>query len=131
MRAKTTDGHAFSAGGIMLIVIVLLVGSLLGMGYFFLRSGQLANDDQVYIQKLGDQRVLSQEIAKLASQAARGRLDAFPALQTAYNKFDEILNSRKSVFVTFSKPDGSHLSQRAYRLRQPFTDSSNPGQKSG
>jgi len=91
MRTTTTDGSAFSAGGIMLIVIVLLVGSLLGMGYFFLRSGQLASDDQIYIQKLGEQRVLSQEIAKLASQAARGRLDAFPALQIAYNKFDEIL----------------------------------------
>jgi twitching motility protein PilJ len=97
MRATTTDGRAFSAGGIMLIVIVLLVGSLLGMGYFFLRSGQLASDDQVYIQKLGDQRVLSQEIAKLASQAARGRLDAFPQLQNAYTEFQQILTYQKSV----------------------------------
>ena len=97
MRTTTTDGRAFSAGGIMLIVIVLLVGSLLGMGYFFLRSGQLASDDQIYIQRLGEQQVLSQEIAKLASQAARGRLDAFPALQIAYNKFDDILKYQMSV----------------------------------
>jgi len=97
MRTTTSDGRAFSMGGIMLIVIVLLVGSLLGMGYFFLRSGQLASDDQIYIQRLGEQRVLSQEIAKLASQAARGRLDAFPALQIAYNKFEEILKYQMSV----------------------------------
>ncbi len=97
MRTTTSDGRAFSMGGIMLIVIVLLVGSLLGMGYFFLRSGQLASDDQIYIQRLGEQRVLSQEIAKLASQAARGRLDAFPALQIAYNKFDEILKYQMAV----------------------------------
>ena len=97
MKATTSDGHAFSAGGIMLIVIVLLVGSLLGMGYFFLRSGQLASDDQTYIERLGDQRVLSQEIAKLASQAARGRLEAFQSLQNAYNKFEEILKYQLSV----------------------------------
>ena len=53
------------------------------------------NSNQIYIQKLGEQRVLSQEIAKLASQAARGRLDAFPALQIAYNKFDDILKYQK------------------------------------
>ncbi len=92
MKARTTDGSAFSSGGIMLIVIVLLVGALLSMGYFFLRSGQLASDDKVYVERLGEQKVLSQEIAKLASQATRGRLEAFPELQVARNKFQEILD---------------------------------------
>lgn len=97
MKLKTTEGQAFSSGGVMLIVIVLLVGALLGMGWFFLRSTQLASADQVYIARLGEQKVLSQELAKLASQAARGRLDAFPELQVARNKFDEILKYQSSA----------------------------------
>ncbi len=97
MKLKTTEGQAFSSNGVMLIVIVLLVGSLLGMGWFFLRSTQLATGDQVYIAKLGEQSVLSQELAKLASQAARGRLDAFPELQVARNKFQENLNYQLNV----------------------------------
>jgi len=97
MKARTRDGSAFSSGGIMLIVIVLLVGSLLGMGYFFLRSGQLATGDKIYVERLGEQKVLSQEIAKLASQATRGQLEAFPELQVARNKFQEILNYQKGT----------------------------------
>ncbi|MGD8925319.1 MAG: hypothetical protein PVG20_00630, partial [Thioalkalispiraceae bacterium] len=91
MRATTTDGQAFSAGGIRIIVLLLVFVSLAGLGYFFYTNAQQASADQTYIQRLGDQRVLSQEIAKLASSAARGRLDAFPALQTAYSKFKDIL----------------------------------------
>jgi len=97
MKLKTNEGQAFSSGGVMLIVIVLLVGSLLTMGWFFFRSTTLVQDDQVYISRLGEQKVLSQEIAKLASQAARGRLDAFPELQVARNKFDEILKYQVGV----------------------------------
>ncbi len=97
MKLKLSDGSAFSSGGIMLIVIVLLVFSLLGMGYFFIRSGQQAVDDQVYIQRIGEQKVLSQELAKLASQASRGELDAFAELQAARNKFDDILKYQVRV----------------------------------
>ncbi len=97
MKLKTSEGRAFSAGGLMLIVIVLLVVSLLGMGWFFWQSTQLAAGDQRYIQQLGEQKVLSQEIAKLASQAARGRLEAFPELQAARDKFEQILQRQVSV----------------------------------
>jgi twitching motility protein PilJ len=86
-----TGVTGFTAGGIMLIVTVLLVASLLGMGFFFWRSGQLAEADQTYIQRLGEQKVLSQEIAKLASQAARGRLESFPELQKAHDRFAQTL----------------------------------------
>ncbi len=97
MRARTSDGKAFSAGGIMLIVIALLVLSLVAMGIFFVRSGQLAEADQVYITQLGEQKVLSQEIAKLASEASRGRLEAFNALQESYTAFDKVLSRQMSV----------------------------------
>jgi len=97
MRATTSDGKAFSAGGIMLIVIALLVLSLVAMGIFFVRSGQLAEADQQYITQLGEQKVLSQEIAKLASEASRGRLEAFNALQESYSAFVKILGNQMAV----------------------------------
>ena len=47
--------------------------------------------DREYINRIGDQRVLSQELAKLASQAARGDINAFGPLQKDRNDFDETL----------------------------------------
>ena len=43
------------------------------------------------LNRIGDQRVLSQELAKLASQAARADIKAFPPLQKNRNLFDETL----------------------------------------
>ncbi len=94
MRATTTDGKAFTAGGIMAIVIALLILTLVAMAFFFVRGGQFAEADQRYITQLGEQKVLSQEIAKLASEASRGRLEAFNALQESYTAFDKILKSQ-------------------------------------
>jgi len=90
----TTDGKAFTAGGVMLIVIVLLVGSLMGMSYFFVSSAQLAVGDKAYIRDLGEQKVLSQEIAKLAAQASRGELAAFDTLQREHDEFKKILKGQ-------------------------------------
>lgn len=97
MKLKSSSGQAFSSGGLTLILSLLLTGSLLGMFYFFWQNGQLASDDTRYITRLGEQKVLSQEIAKLASQAARGQLEAFPELQVARTKFQDILSFQKNV----------------------------------
>ena len=97
MKLKTNEGQAFSSGGITLILAILLTASLIGMFYFFWQNGQLGSADKRYISRLGEQKVLSQELAKLATQAARGRLDAFPELQVARNKFQEILNYQNKV----------------------------------
>ena len=92
MKLKSNEGQAFSAGGVTLIMAIMLTASLVGMFYFFYQNGKLGSDDKTYISRIGEQKVLSQELAKLASQAARGRLEAFPDLQVARNKFQEILN---------------------------------------
>lgn len=97
MKLKTNEGQAFSSGGLTLILAILLTASLIGMFYFFWQNGQLGSADKRYISRLGEQKVLSQELAKLATQAARGRLDAFPELQVARNKFQEILNFQNKV----------------------------------
>ena len=97
MKLKSNEGQAFSAGGVTLIMAILLIASLIGMFWFFYQNGQLGTADKTYISRLGEQKVLSQELAKLASQAARGRLESFPELQVARNKFQEILNYQNKV----------------------------------
>ena len=47
--------------------------------------------DREFINRIGDQRVLSQQLAKLASQASRGDIKAFAPLQRDRNEFDETL----------------------------------------
>lgn len=93
MKTKATmQMTGFSSGGIMLILILLLIGAALGMIGMFYVSALGDKQDKTYIEKLGTQRVLSQEIAKLASLAARGRVEAFPALQKARDEFQGILD---------------------------------------
>jgi len=97
MKLKTKEGRAFSAGGLTLIMAMLLLVSLAGMTWFFVRNAQLGSVDKTYISRLGEQKVLSQELAKLASQASRGRGEAFGDLQKARNQFQSILNYQMST----------------------------------
>ena len=82
-------------GRTMVLVIVLLIVSVLAMGIYFGLSAVQDAKDKTYISKIGKQQVLSQEIAKLASQAARGDVVAFNLLQRARDEFEEILNYQK------------------------------------
>ena len=59
-----------SAGKLMVYLTFLLVAALLAMGVFFFITVQQEAGDREYINKIGDQRVLSQEIAKLSSWTA-------------------------------------------------------------
>jgi twitching motility protein PilJ len=93
MKTKATmQMTGFTSGGIMLILIALLIGAALGMIAMFYSSAQSDKQDKIYIEKLGQQRVLLQEIAKLASQAARGRVESFPELQKTRDDFQGILD---------------------------------------
>ena len=82
-------------GRTMVLVIVLLIVSVLAMGIYFGLSAIQDAKDKTYISKIGEQQVLSQEIAKLASQAARGDVVAFNLLQRSRDQFEEILNYQK------------------------------------
>jgi twitching motility protein PilJ len=61
----------------------------MGIAYSFIVIQEAK--DREYINRIGDQRVLSQQLAKHASQAARGEFKAFPLLQKDRNDFDETL----------------------------------------
>ena len=82
-------------GRTMASVIVLLIVSVVAMIVFFFMSATQDEKDKTYISRIGTQQVLSQEIAKLASQASRGDEEAFKLLQQSRDKFEEILNYQK------------------------------------
>ncbi|MDT9121153.1 type IV pili methyl-accepting chemotaxis transducer N-terminal domain-containing protein, partial [Escherichia coli] len=48
-----------------------------------------SNYDKEYISHAGELRVLSQRIAKNATEAATGKAEAFPLLKEARNGFEE------------------------------------------
>jgi twitching motility protein PilJ len=78
-------------GRLMVYLIVLLITTIIVMGVAYSFIVIQDAKDREYINRIGDQRVLSQELAKLASQAARGDINAFGPLQKDRNEFDETL----------------------------------------
>lgn len=80
-----------SSGRIMVYLIILLIATIVVMGVTYSFIVIQETKDREYINRIGDQRVLSQELAKLASQAARADIQAFPKLQKNRNEFDETL----------------------------------------
>ncbi len=80
-----------SSGRLMVYLIVMLISAIIVMGVSYSFIVIQEAKDREYITRIGDQRVLSQQLAKLASQAARGDIKAFPPLQKSRNEFDETL----------------------------------------
>lgn len=80
-----------SLGRLMVYLIVMLVISMIVMGVAYSLIVIQESKDREYITRIGDQRVLSQQLAKLASQAGRGDIKAFPKLQKDRDDFDTTL----------------------------------------
>ncbi|MGD8795353.1 MAG: hypothetical protein PVH51_00780, partial [Thiohalophilus sp.] len=75
-----------STGRLVVLLGLLLLASVLAMGVSFYLNAEKEAQDVEYINRIGDQQVLSQEIAKFATQAARGDLEAFPKLAKVRNQ---------------------------------------------
>ena len=71
------------------MVFLLITIIVMGIAYSFTVIQE--EKDREYINRIGDQRVRSQQLAKLASQAARGDNKAFVQLQKDRNEFDTTL----------------------------------------
>ncbi len=80
-----------SSGRLMVYLIVMLVLSMIIMGAAYSLIVIQESKDREYINRIGDQRVLTQQLAKLASQAGRGDIKAFPKLQRDRDAFDTTL----------------------------------------
>ncbi len=94
---KLTAGAANKS---ILVLFLVAIASVVAMGVTSFKVAQQDNEDKNFIGRLGDQRVLSQEIAKLASQAARGNLDSFAGLQQARDSFAKTLDFQRKMMPT-------------------------------
>jgi len=77
-------------------VLGALILSIIIMGVIFFLVGRQTNFDKEYIRLSGEQRVLSQRIAKYALEAAVGKQDAFVKLKEYRDKFQLTVNALKN-----------------------------------
>lgn len=86
-----------STDRLMLVLFAFLIVSVVALGVTYIFVAKEASLDKTYISKIGDQRVISQEIAKLTSQSARGDLAAFPLLNKSRDEFQTILEYQQGI----------------------------------
>ncbi len=102
----------------MIYLMVLLVASVVAMGLMYGRVVMLENQDREFISRIGDQRVLAQEIAKDAQLAARGHLDVFPRLQQERDRFESILKQQERVMPAEGRGALNQLKQAWAKMRK-------------
>ena len=82
---QSTNSQIFAVG----IALIVLLISLVAVSYFITRN---SNYDVEYGAYASDLRVLSQEVAKNATEAASGKKAAFEQLMKSRNEFEKKLN---------------------------------------
>lgn len=90
---QSTNSQIFAVG----IALIVLLISLVAVSYFITRN---SNYDVEYGAYASDLRVLSQEVAKNATEAASGKKAAFEQLMKSRNEFEKKLN-----LITQGNPD--------------------------
>ena len=95
LKKKNRSGGS-TAGRMMIYMMILLIAAVVAMGITYGRVALQEAQSVEFLSKVGDQRVLAQEIVKEASLAARGDLAAFPRLQKSRDEFDQILKWQAS-----------------------------------
>ncbi len=75
------------------VLALLLIAAVVAMVASFLYINTHSRYDKEYIAHAGEMRVLSQQIAKNATEAASGKLEAFQLLQDSRNRFQNRYNT--------------------------------------
>ncbi|GAA4651991.1 chemotaxis chemoreceptor PilJ [Kistimonas scapharcae] len=92
MKGKAKAASGSQTNGVILTLFVVLFLSLVAMiGAFWLINKQ-STQDKEYIAHAGELRVLSQQIAKNATEAVSGKSEAFPLLKRARDEFQRRYN---------------------------------------
>jgi twitching motility protein PilJ len=89
-KNKSSSGGV-SAGRTMIYMMILLILAVIAMGITYGRLALQEAQSVEFLSKVGDERVLAQQIAKEASLSARGELSAFPRLQKSRDQFESTL----------------------------------------
>ena len=104
-----------STGRLMVYLMVFLLITIIVMGIAYSFTVIQEEKDREYINRIGDQRVRSQQLAKLASQAARGDNKAFVQLQKDRNEFDKTLEWHISEAAGLGMMSGLDDAWRKYK----------------
>ena len=104
-----------STGRLMVYLMVFLLITIIVMGIAYSFTVIQEEKDREYINRIGDQRVRSQQLAKLASQAARGDNKAFVQLQKDRNEFDTTLEWHISEAAGLGMMSGLDDAWRKYK----------------
>lgn len=103
------------------LVLALLVLSLAGTIATYWRVAVLSGQDQAVTSLLGEQQVLSQQIAKYAGEAADGQPDAFERLRRARDRFGDNLQTLRNGDSRASIPPlGLRFDDIATRMGQAW-----------
>ncbi|WP_428608052.1 methyl-accepting chemotaxis protein [Sedimenticola sp.] len=103
-RATKRTGGGAASNKLVLILSIGLLVTLLATLLAFANVSKWAANDEIYIIRSEEQRVVSQEIAKSALSAAAGNQAAFGQLREARDKFERILAELKQGDPTVNLP---------------------------
>jgi twitching motility protein PilJ len=92
MISKTGTSSGQGSNPTLMAMIVIVVFAVVALLYVIFTVNQDSGRDKTAIGYTSDLRVLSQEIAKNASEAADGKAEAFGQLGTSRNQFEKLFN---------------------------------------
>ena len=95
MRAGSKKSGAKGSRAVAVLSVLLLIAIALAMLTFFHESSK-ARDDEQYLLRGAEQRVLAQRIAKYALGASGGESEAFTQLKASRNSYSQILDELKN-----------------------------------
>lgn len=90
-----------SLGRTLLFMLVLLILLIITLGFTYKHISDKDHQDKILLDKIGDQRVYSQTITRLISQAVVGQVGTFEELESVRNQFEEILNYQKGAIPNY------------------------------
>jgi twitching motility protein PilJ len=108
--------------------LFLLVLSLAAVGFNFFWVAKKNDEDRQYIAFTSEIQVQSQQIAKFATEAAGGNLDAFEDLRQTRDRVQEnldyLVNGRPSTQLPASPPSVQESLVRVQQVWQPIREAS-------
>ncbi|NOR41486.1 MAG: chemotaxis protein [Gammaproteobacteria bacterium] len=95
---KVFDVNMLGTSNRMKVLTFMMLSAVWAMVWTFVQVGNQAETDQARLADVGEQLVLSQQVAKYALAAMTGDTDAFTKMEISKNRFSSILNFQMSDF---------------------------------
>lgn len=122
-KIKTAAMSKMGADKKFINTIVLLVVSIVAMAVTFGVISFKTKYGKEYVELAGEQRVLSQRIAKYAFEAARGNKDAFALLKTGRDRFQVTLDLLRNGNPETGLPaSGDEVSEELSSVEKKWLD---------